>query len=84
MLPALANAPLDRTWVGLRPHTPDGMPVVDHLPGTDNVFLAAGHFTKGVLLAPVTGQAVTEWLIAGSAARDLQHLSAARFRDLAE
>lgn len=79
MVPTLANASLDRTWVGLRPHIPDGMPVVDRLPGSDNVFLAAGHFTKGVLLAPVTGQAIADWLIAGSATRDLQHLSAARF-----
>jgi len=79
MVPDLTDAPLDRTWVGLRPHTPDGMPVVDRFPGSDNVFLAAGHFTKGVLLAPVTGQAIADWLIAGSATRDLQHLSAARF-----
>ena len=79
MVPALANATLDRTWVGLRPHTPDGMPVVDRLPDSENVFLAAGHFTKGVLLAPVTGRAIADWITTGSPTRDLQHLSASRF-----
>jgi len=79
MLPGLASAQVTRTWVGLRPFTPDEMPVVDRLPGTDNVFLAAGHFTKGVLLAPVTGDAIANWLVDGSPGRPLDHLSAARF-----
>ncbi|HAA60560.1 MAG TPA: hypothetical protein DCE39_06480 [Planctomycetaceae bacterium] len=81
MVPALAHATLDRTWVGLRPHTPDGMPVVDRLPDSENVFLAAGHFTKGVLLAPVTGRAIADWITTGSPTSDLQHLSASRFSD---
>jgi glycine/D-amino acid oxidase-like deaminating enzyme len=63
----------------LRPYTPDEMPIVDRLPGTDNVFLAAGHFTKGVLLAPVTGEIIARWLVDGSPGRPLEHLSAARF-----
>lgn len=79
MLPALAHVEATRTWVGLRPHTPDEMPIVDRVPGTDNVFLAAGHFTKGVLLAPVTGEAIANWLVDGSPGRDLSHLAALRF-----
>jgi len=79
ILPGLASARVTRTWVGLRPYTPDEMPVVDRLPGTDNVFLAAGHFTKGVLLAPVTGEAIASWLVDGSPGRPLDHLSATRF-----
>ena len=79
ILPGLASARVTRTWVGLRPYTPDEMPIVDRLPGTDNVFLAAGHFTKGVLLAPVTGEVIAGWLVDGSPGRPLEHLSAARF-----
>ena len=79
ILPRLASAEITRTWVGLRPHTPDEMPIVDRVPGTDNVFLAAGHFTKGVLLAPVTGEAIANWLVDGSPGRDLSHLAALRF-----
>jgi len=82
ILPRLASAEITRTWVGLRPYTPDEMPVIDRLPGVDNVLLAAGHFTKGVLLAPVTGDVVANWLVDGSPGRNLDHLSARRFSNI--
>lgn len=53
VLPALQDAPIVEHWAGLRPATPDDLPV---LGGTslDNFFLATGHFRNGILLTPVT------------------------------
>lgn len=47
-------------WSGLRPATPDGLPIVGELPGHDGLVVATGHGTLGVTLAPVTACAVAE------------------------
>ena len=55
-VPALAEAPVERTWSGFRPATADGRPYLGRLPGTTNGFVAAGHFRNGLQLS--TGTAV--------------------------
>lgn len=55
LLPGLDEAPLLECGAGLRPATPDGAPVLDTLHG---VHVATGHHRNGVLLAPVTADAV--------------------------
>jgi D-amino-acid dehydrogenase len=45
-------------WVGPRPMTPDGLPVIGRLPRHRNVFVAAGHNMLGLVLAPSTGRLV--------------------------
>lgn len=52
-LPAMAEAEI---WAGLRPCTPDGLPVIDRIPGTDNLWLATGHAMLGISMAAVTGE----------------------------
>src|SRR5260370_30535457 len=53
LIPELRDLPVEESWVGLRPGTPDDLPL---LRATDihGVFIAAGHFCNGILLAPVT------------------------------
>jgi len=62
--PELATASIIRTWSGLRPR-PEGRPapVIDKLPGFNNVLLATGHYRNGVLLAPATAHAIREMII---------------------
>ena len=57
--PELAKAEIIRTWSGLRPR-PEGRPapVIEKLPGYDNVILASAHYRNGVLLAPATAEMV--------------------------
>jgi D-amino-acid dehydrogenase len=50
-------------WSGLRPMTPDGLPVIGALPQYDNVFVATGHAMLGITLAPVTGELVRELVL---------------------
>jgi glycine oxidase len=54
LVPALADATLERTWAGLRPGTPDGVPYLGPVPGVDGLFIAAGHFRAGLQMSPGT------------------------------
>lgn len=54
--PGTGTAP----WAGLRPMTPDGLPIIGALPGLDNAWVATGHGMLGVTLAPGTAQAVAQ------------------------
>ncbi|MCL6516098.1 glycine oxidase ThiO [Alicyclobacillus sp.] len=62
--PGLADAMFDRAWVGLRPGSPKGEPLLGPVPEHPNVHLAVGHFRNGILLSPVTG-AILEASILG-------------------
>lgn len=49
---------IEETWAGLRPTTPDGLPIIGFSPRHKNLLLAAGHAMLGLSLAPGTGQVV--------------------------
>lgn len=66
-------------WVGFRPCTPDGLPVVGRVPNYDNVVLATGHCMLGISLAPITGQLVGEIINGESPALDPTPLRLDRF-----
>jgi D-amino-acid dehydrogenase len=65
-------------WAGLRPMTPDGLPVIGFVPGTSNALLATGHAMLGVTLGPTTGEAVAD-LLDGKEDERLAPFSPARF-----
>lgn len=67
-------------WAGARPMTPDGMPIIGELPGTDNGWVATGHGMLGLTMGPATGRAVAEAIHAGSSPELLRSFSARRFR----
>jgi glycine oxidase len=62
VLPALADAPIERTWAGLRPGSFDGLPYLGRLPGLKNAFVAAGHFRTGLFLSPATAVVMSQLL----------------------
>lgn len=63
LVPALAQAALEKTWAGLRPGSPDGLPFLGAVPGTENLYVAAGHFRAGIQLSPGTGLLLKEMLL---------------------
>ncbi|MCU0595153.1 MAG: FAD-dependent oxidoreductase [Desulfobacterota bacterium] len=78
-LPLIEPLRPSEIWRGLRPCTPDGLPIVGRLQSLHNVIVAGGHDTKGMTLGPVTGQYVTR-LLAGQSFGDFeQRLSPSRF-----
>ena len=56
LLPALANAQPVQHWAGLRPGSPDNIPVIDRHPDFDNVFVNTGRYRYGVTLAPASAE----------------------------
>src|SRR5581483_10683244 len=70
------------TWAGLRPCTPDGLPVIGRPYGVEPLVLATGHARKGLSLSPVTGKLVAELVAGEQPSVDLAPLSPDRFRPL--
>ncbi len=66
-------------WVGMRPITPDGLPVIGRLPGRSNVYVATGHAMLGVTLALSTGSALAELVVEGRSEVDLSAFDPGRF-----
>ncbi len=63
--PGLRDARFTARWSGFRPRCADLQPVIGRIPGGGRTYVAAGHFRKGVLLAPLTGELVAEELLEG-------------------
>jgi glycine oxidase len=77
LIPALGAASFVTAWSGLRPGTPDGLPVLGAGP-VERLFFAAGHFRNGILLAPATARILAD-LLTGGPPRDLSPFSIERF-----
>jgi glycine oxidase len=78
LCPALAAAPIARSWSGLRPATPDGMPLLG--PGAvDGVVIATGHFRNGILLTPLTASIVAALVTGATPPVELAPFSPDRF-----
>jgi len=60
LLPRLSAGELEKSWAGLRPGSPDGLPFLGPVPGFDNVYAAAGHYRAGIQLSPGTAHAMSE------------------------
>jgi glycine oxidase len=61
--PGMMGQPVIRTWAGLRPGSPDGLPLVGPVAGLPGLILAVGHHRNGILLGPMTGVLVKQWLV---------------------
>lgn len=78
MVPELQNARILEDWAGLRPGTPDGLPILG-ITSTPGYFVAAGHFRDGILLAPITAQIMAEIMNDERPAFDMTPFSPQRF-----
>ena len=67
-----------QTWAGLRPTTPDGLPLIGALSGLDDIYLATGHGMLGVTLAPATANLLAPLVLEGPAAPELTPFDPAR------
>jgi glycine oxidase len=78
VMPGLAQAKIHEDWAGLRPGTPDDLPILGESE-LSGYFLATGHFRDGILLAPVTAQVMTDVILGKTPGYDLGNFSPARF-----
>jgi len=79
ILPALQQARVLEAWAGLRPGTPDNLPILGAT-STPGYFVAAGHFRDGILLAPVTAHVMAQVISGAKPEYDLSSFSAGRFK----
>jgi glycine oxidase len=79
LAPRLAARPVLRAWAGLRPVTPDGLPIVGPSTRAAGLLWATGHGGMGILLAPVTAAMVTAMVLDQPSPVDAAPLSPARF-----
>jgi len=78
LFPSLADAEVLESWSGLRPGTPDDLPVLGPT-DVEGLLVATGHYRNGILLAPVTAKLVREWILNGRTEFDATAFSPLRF-----
>ena len=78
LVPKLADARILEDWAGLRPGTPDALPILGET-STPGYYVATGHYRDGILLAPITAQILSEVIVGKKPEYQLTPFSPARF-----
>lgn len=73
----LREANIAETWVGFRPGSEDGLPIIDQT--SENCWVATGHFKNGILLGPGTGRVLSQWMTSRRPETDLSPFRCGRF-----
>src|SRR5262245_34456963 len=79
MMPSIADQTITETWAGLRPRAPDDLPILGDDPRVAGLIYATGHYRNGILLAPITAQAISELIFKGKSSINLAPFNVARF-----
>jgi len=78
LVPAFEKAQLEEAWAGLRPDSPDHLPILGPA-DMQGLVIATGHFRSGVLLTPVTAKLIREWITLGNVSENWERFSPMRF-----
>jgi glycine oxidase len=78
LVPDLGNGKIMNDWAGLRPQTPDSLPILGAT-ATPGYYVATGHFRDGILLAPVTARVMAQVIAGNRPEHDLSVFSYDRF-----
>ncbi len=81
LFPVLKKVRIIRSFAGLRPYTPDGLPVLGPVQDRPGLFIAAGHEGDGIALGPITGRLMADMVTGTANGWDLSLLSPNRFHD---
>lgn len=79
LVPPLSAASEADRWAGLRPMTPDLLPIVGPDPGEPRIIYGCGLSKNGILLAPLVGESIAAWCIGATPAYGLRPFSITRF-----
>jgi glycine oxidase len=77
--PALAIARVTDEWAGLRPVTPDMLPIIGPDESSPHIIYASGHSRNGILMAPLTGETVAALTVGDDSGYDLSQFRPGRF-----
>ena len=79
-LPWVKDLDVIRSFAGLRPCSPDGLPILGTVKGVKGFYIATGHSGDGICLAPITGKLISELDLDGETSLDLSPFSLYRFK----
>jgi glycine/D-amino acid oxidase-like deaminating enzyme len=79
LIPSLGDAVFEEVRVGLRPKTPDELPIIGPSSTMPHVFHATGHYRNGILLTPLTADLVADLVLGRADHRELALTNPARF-----
>jgi len=79
LVPALESARIEETWAGLRPDSPDHLPILGPT-DLDGLLIATGHFRSGILLTPITARLIREWVTTQKVSENWAPFSPMRFQ----
>jgi glycine oxidase len=79
LCPTLATVPIHSSWAGLRPATPDLLPIIGADPERPRVIYACGHSRNGILLAPLTAEVVADLVTAAAPRHDISRFRPGRY-----
>lgn len=77
-VPSVASMTVHETWTGLRPGTPDHLPILGETP-IHGYYACTGHYRDGILLTPVTARVMSQLITTGRSDFDLKPFSPKRF-----
>src|SRR6201998_37232 len=80
LVPKLSNAEVVELWCGLRPDTPDHLPLLGPA-GVGGLTIATGHYRNGILLTPITAKLVREWIVEKRVSMDWEIFNPLRFAE---
>jgi glycine oxidase len=80
LIPNLSNAEVVELWCGLRPDTPDHLPLLGSA-GVAGLTIATGHYRNGILLTPITAKLVREWIVEKHVSMDWEIFNPLRFAE---
>jgi len=78
LAPGLAGARIEEMWAGLRPDSPDHLPILGPT-DLEGLLIATGHFRSGILLAPITAKLIREWVSEERVSVEWERFSPLRF-----
>jgi len=79
LVPSLDGCAIDQVWAGLRPKTPDNLPILGKAPLWENVTLAVGHGSVGIMLSAITGKSIAELVTTGKVPEIIEAFLVERF-----
>lgn len=79
IIPRLKNMHIIRSFAGLRPYTPDGLPILGKIQDIEGFIMAAGHEGDGMALSPITGELIAELIDTGKTRISLDPFRLERF-----
>ena len=79
LAPSLSNAKITKHLVGLRPGSKDGLPAIGPIPDWDGLHIVSGHFRSGILLGPISGKIMSDFITTGHGSTFIEYFSPARW-----